>query len=100
MKESRHYREDRKHREAIIESIGTGQVVAKFTIDKGHKRGPEIHSITSTGIIIIQNEKTKKLITKLIARPGQIRRYFKDITPNIQQIISLAYEHKALGFNV
>ena len=100
MNKSNHYRKERREREDIIRSIGTGEIVARFTINKGHKRGPEIHSITSTGIIIIQNEKTKKLITKLIARPGQIRRYFKDITPNIQQIINLAYEHKALGFNV
>ena len=33
---------------------------------------------TYLGNIIIYNKKTNKMITKLIARPGQIRRYYKD----------------------
>lgn len=100
MNKSNHYRKERREREAIIKSIGTGEIVARFTIDRGHEKGPEIHSITSTGIIIIQNEKTKKLITKLVANPGQIKRYFKTITPEIKKIINLAYEHKRLGLNL
>lgn len=75
---SKHYIEDRQAREEIIKKIGTGEVVASFRVDRGHKNGAEIHKITNTGIILIYNERTNKLITKLIARPGQIKRYYKE----------------------
>ena len=75
---SKHYTKDRQKREAIINTIGIGKVVDSFVIDRGHRNGAEIHKITDTGIIIIYNQHTKKMITKLIARPGQIRRYYKD----------------------
>ena len=75
---SKHYRNDRQKREEVINMIGQGTPVATFIIDRGHKNGAELHEITDTGIINIYNQKTHKLITKLIARPGQIRRYYKE----------------------
>ena len=97
---SKHYRNDRKERENLIHNvIGEGKEVATFKIDRHHKNGAELHTITDTGIIIIRNAKTKKLITKLIARPNQIKRYFKVITEAIQKIINLAFEHTRLGYN-
>ena len=75
---SKHYSEDRQTREAHIAEIGYGSIVAEFVVDRGHKNGPEIHKISDTGIITIYNKRTNKLITKLIARPGQVRRYYKD----------------------
>ena len=77
--ESRHYTFERTEREEIIEKIGIGEAVATFRIDRGHINGPELHTITTTGIIIIRNERTNKMITKLIARPKQIERYFDNI---------------------
>ena len=74
---SKHYREDRQRREEIIEKIGMGEVVDRFTVDRGHRNGAEIHEIRSTGIIVIYNERTGKMITKLIARVGQIKRYYE-----------------------
>lgn len=75
---SKHYREDRQRREEIIKTIGMGEVVNRFTIDKGHRNGAEIHEIRSTGIIVIYNKRTGKMITKLIARVGQIKRYYEE----------------------
>lgn len=75
---SRHYTNDRQKREEIINQIGIGTVVAKFVVDRGHRNGAERHEITTTGIIVIYNNKTNKMITKLIARPGQIRRYYPE----------------------
>ena len=75
---SKHYTNDRQQREEIINLIGLGKPMVRFTIDRGHKNGAEIHEITDTGIINIYNKNTRKLITKLIARPGQIRRYYKN----------------------
>lgn len=74
---SKHYKEDRKQREEIINKIGQGNKVASFRVDRGHRNGAEIHEISDTAIITIYNERTHKLITKLIARPGQIKRYYK-----------------------
>lgn len=78
MTTSRHYTNDRKEREKVIKMIGEGEVVATFLKDRFHKGGLERHEITSTGIIRIYNHRTNKLITKLIARPGQIKRYYEE----------------------
>lgn len=75
---SKHYREDRQRREQIINTIGMGKVVDRFVVDRGHKNGAEVHEIRSTGIIVIYNERTGKMITKLIARVGQIKRYYEE----------------------
>jgi len=100
MTTSKHYLTDRAKREALIKTIGEGNVVATFTVDKHHRNGPELHSITDTGIIIIRNKRTKKMITKLIARPAQIRRYFKTLPAELDKVIALAQEHTNLGYNL
>ena len=74
---SKHYSTDRQTREEIIRQLGTGEVVDRFTVDRGHRNGPEIHELTTTGIINIYNKRTNKLVTKLIARPAQIKRYYE-----------------------
>ncbi len=66
-----------------------------FTIDKGHKNGWEYHVIYDNAIIDIYNVKTKKFVTRLLARPGQIRRY--GITNDA--IIKIAMENQKQGLN-
>jgi len=100
MKTSKHYLVDRSKREELIQTIGEGKVIATFTVDKHHRNGPELHSITNTGIIIIRNKRTKKMITKLIARPAQIKRYFKTFPKELEKILALAQEHTNLGYNL
>lgn len=95
---SNHWTTDRIEREKLIERIGTGKVVAKFVVDKGHKNGPERHEITENGIIIVYNNRSNKLVTKLIARPNQIRRYYKDGKAPIE-LVRIAIEHQKLGYN-
>lgn len=43
-------------------------------IDKHHIEGVEVHALYDDGSIRIYNYNTKKLITVLIARPGQAKR--------------------------
>ena len=75
-----------------------GQVIKEVTVDRGHKNGPEIHKITTTGLVVIYNKRTGIMITILIARPNQIRRYYaEDEAP--QNIINLAMEHMKAGYN-
>ena len=88
---SKHYNKQRGSRQHIID---------KFVVDKGHKDGVEIHSITDTGLIIIHNKNSGKLVTKLIARPEQIQRYYKDSDKHPPKwLLSLAEWHKSLGYN-
>lgn len=93
---SRHYSQDRRNREDCIRRrIGYGIVIAKFLVDRGHANGAEIHEITDTAIINVYNERTHKLITKLIARPGQIRRYYENGDAP-QDVLDKAYYNTAV----
>lgn len=96
-----HYGTERKGRDAFIrEHIGEGNVVDSFVVDKGHPDGAEVHSVTDTGIVIIHNQKTNKLITKLIARPEQLRKlYHSDNREVPRKILSLAYKHCLASYN-
>ena len=40
-----------------------------------------------------------KLVTKLIARPGQIRRYFDEVPEIIEKVIEVARIHQKMGYN-
>ena len=74
---SRHYTNDRRERERVIkEIIGYGIVIKAVTFEG--EQGEELHEITSTGIINIYNVKKGRLITKKIARVGQLRKYYKN----------------------
>ncbi len=98
---STHYRQDRQVREhLIVTKIGYGKTVDEFIVDRGHPNGAERHVISNTGIITIYNARTGKLITKLIANPNQIRRYYEAegrVAP--EDILQLAYEHKRKHYN-
>lgn len=96
---SRHYTNDRQKREEIIKKIGYGKIIKSVVVDKGHKNGPEIHNLSDTGIITIQNQRTKKMITKLIARPGQIKRYYKENEIIPSGLLDLARQHQKLALN-
>ena len=92
---SAHYAYDRRDRENLIKEIGYGKKVEEFIEDRGHPNGPEIHVISTTGIISIFNLRTNKLITKIIATPGQTRRYYENrgrAAP--EDLLRIAYENK------
>lgn len=90
---SKHYREDRERREAVIQEIGLGTVIKTVTIDRGHEKGPEDHEITSTGIILVYNHRTRKMVTKLIARPAQLRRYYNENEIIPENLLAITREH-------
>lgn len=102
---SKHYKKQRYKREKFINKYvnGDGRMVDGFIIDKGHKGGVEVHSITENGIIIIHNLVTGKLITKLCAREQQIKRYYESTgrtpPPEYERILELARWHESLGYN-
>lgn len=101
--DSLHYMFDREQREQKIKEIGLGKALDSFNVDKGHRSGPEIHVVTSTGIIVIYNARTKVMVTRLIARPRQIERLYMDKYNSIsnipQSVIELARYHQRMGWN-
>ena len=100
--DSEHYKEKRCTRESLISDvIGEGNVIDSFFVNRGHKDGPEIHSITDTGIILIHNQKSGKMVTKLIARPQQIQRYYDNIGEEAPVwLLMIAKQHNALDYNM
>lgn len=99
---SNHYKNKRYKREKFINKYlnGDGKVINSFIIDNGHPKGIERHEITENGIILIFNHHSNLLVSKLIARPQQIKRYYNDIgkTPPIW-LMYLAQWHKSLHYN-
>lgn len=98
---SKHYTYERKNREEIISSLGgEGKAFKSFKINRGHRDGEEIHTITFNAIIVITNANSGKVVTKLIARPEQLDRYFRRINAQTPKfLMDLAREHKKLGLN-
>lgn len=67
-------------------------------IDKHHINGAEVHALYSDGSIRIYNYNTKKLITVLIARPGQAKR----LNPEVQlpeEIYNICYRNMKMKYN-
>lgn len=96
---SKHWERDRKNRKELIETIGYGNTIKTVVVDRHHKNGPEIHEISDTGIITIFNQRTKKMITQLIARPGQIKRYFTEGEIIPMGLLDIARQHQKLNYN-
>lgn len=103
--QTNHYKRKRYKREKLIKKYlgGDGNVVDSFVVDKGHKNGLEKHCITDNGIIIIYNVLSGKLISKLVARPQQVKRYYEHTGKypplEYESILELAREHQILGYN-
>lgn len=97
---SKHYLLDRKDRENVIREIGEGKIIKTVVVDRQHRNGPEIHEISDTGIVTIYNQRTKVLITKLIARPGQIKRYFKENEVIHAGLLKIARQHQEMSLNL
>ena len=95
---------DRLERVRTVKEIETkaGSVnrISAFFVDKGHKNGPEVHIIRDDAVVEIYNAESKRFITYLIARPGQIRRYYEalgEMAP--ERVVSLARKHQLAGLN-
>lgn len=96
---SEHYTNERSYREHIVLTIGEGKKIGEVIIDRGHPNGAERHVITDNAVVIVYNARTGKLVTKLVARPGQIRRYFKDGKAP-QWLLDIARKHQLAGYNI
>lgn len=76
-------------------AFGDFEVLNSYVVDTGHPAGLELHTITTTAVVIIANMQKQQVITYLIARPQQLKRYgIKD-----KNILKLAEEHKIYNYN-
>ena len=95
--------QERTERLNVASSLGNYNKVNTFKCDRGHPNGAEIHIITDNGLIIVLNYRTHKLVTILIARPQQIKRYYEacglKISNEILNICSICYQHLTSGLN-
>ena len=82
-KKSRHFQKDRIARYHKILSLEKIPVIDKsFLVDNGHEKGAEIHCVSTHGIIYIYNQKSRKLVTMIIARPNRIKRLYDSVGEN------------------
>lgn len=102
---SNHYKYKRTDREDFIKEHlgGDGNIIDGFVVSKNHPQGDEVHSLTDNGIIIIHNIKSGNLVTKLIARPNQIKRYYessgREPPQEYEDVLKLAKQHEILGYH-
>lgn len=94
---SKHLENDRQGRMALIAKIGYGKPVASIELDDGHRDGPKQETLSTTGIITVRNVRSRKVVTYLIARPGQLKRFFADTVP--EYLVEIAREHQRLGYH-
>lgn len=100
--QTNHYKNKRHKREKFIEKYlyGDGKIIDSFVVDRCHKNGLEKHCVTDTGLIIVYNLESKKLVTKLVARPAQIKRLYQSVNRNAPRwLLDLAYWHNTLRYN-
>ena len=78
----------------IAETVGFGHVVRQCLVDTGHSAGCEVHVLTSTGIVLVFNARSGKLVTVLVARPGQVARYYEPVGEDVPDwLMNRAYEN-------
>lgn len=100
--QSNHYKNKRYKREKFIKRrlYGDGKIIDSFIVNKGHRDGLEKHCVTDTGLIIVFNLESGKLVTKLIARPKQLKRLYESVDRKAPKwLLDLAYWHNTLHYN-
>lgn len=91
---------DRTYRLLNAEN-GIGEVETGFLADKHHAHGIEEHIITTEAFIIVRNHRTGRFVTPLVARPGQIKRYYRALGKTAPKwLLDKAYHNTVeLGLN-
>jgi hypothetical protein len=73
-----HLAERKQRVETYKDILSSSTAAAGYLVDRDHKNGPEAHIIYNNSTIEIYNGETKRYITIIAARPGQLKRYFGD----------------------
>lgn len=72
-----------------------------FYVDKHHPKGAELHHVMDNGVIVVTNWRTQKVVTVLIGRENQIKRYWEESNSGQApaEVLEKAREHKKRGYN-
>lgn len=101
--DTEHIRTERAARVLLVEKLMAEEkavIVKTFWVDKGHRKGAELHNLYSDGIVRVYNEKSGKHVTDLIARVGQVYRYYEAINMEApKEIIRFARNHQNRGLH-
>ena len=100
--QTNHYKNKRYKREKFINEhlCGDGNVIDSFVVDKRHKDGLERHCVTDTGLIIVYNLESGRLVTKLIARRNQVMRLYRGTNKEPPRyLLDLCDWHNSLNYN-
>ena len=87
---------NRSTRKEVIALLGDLIKVESFIVNTGHPAGLELHTVYANGVIAIGNIRKESVVTYLIARPGQIRRYGLSDA----DLLAVAYENYKNGLNL
>lgn len=96
---SKHVSERSKRMEVIHNLINNerGKVCKICLVDTGHRDGLEVHVIYNNGVCLIYNYESHKLITGLILRPNQVKRYnitmTKCMSKKVKKHMQNSYNH-------
>lgn len=99
-----HWRYDRQERHnKIMTNIGDGKLIQAFLVDTGHTNGMEVHNVFDNGVVLIQNYRTNLVVTEIVARAPQIRRYWEGVGlrygVEVVRACNKAKMHEANGWN-
>ena len=99
--ETGHWQNDNPNRKNYVQSQKSSTPLRAFVVDKGHKNGAEVHVVHDNATIYIFNRRTHRKITVLVARPGQIRRYWNKgwVPADIKPLLNLAFENQKQELN-
>ena len=77
---SKHFRNDRQQRQNLIDNLGgMGTPIATFLVFDYDSNCNKLHTITDNGVLIIQSEKTKKIITIIHLGMNKINEYWRQL---------------------
>lgn len=97
MTTSKHYAEERKERQQLIETIGTGKVIySKVVFDEKRQRR-FLYKITDNAVLMVCTVDGSKLITQMIARPSRINKYWSNAP---KWLIRKSVKYTRLGYYI
>lgn len=97
MKKSRHYETQRNDRNLLIGFIGEGKVIYETTCFDKKRNKNFRYQITDNAILKVLDEKDDYLITKMVARPSRILRYWKDAP---EWLIMKSVDYTRKGYHI
>ena len=102
---SKHLSYERQRRNDYIEShfdLSNKNILNVFCVNKGHEHGIELHVIYKDGVIKIINPIYRRIVTYLIPRPQQIKRYYEKCHLKLRDssILEIAHNNKLEHLNI